>query len=372
MKVLKEATVSKACCEHGARLSESEETYRTFFDNAQVGLFRTRASDGKILVANERLARMFGYADTRQFLEECIVSRLYVDSGERERMLAIAREQGAVQNYEAALRRRDGSLFWVRYSCRYHPVGDTLEGVAVDITDLKEFEAALQQAKAVLERRVEERTAELHALNCKLLREIAERKRATQEALERQQQLIQAAKMASLGTLVSGVAHEINNPNGLLLMNLPVLQEAFADALPILDEHCRTQGDFFLAGLSYTRVREEVPQLFVEVFDSARRIRSIVNDLKNFARRSEPGEREVVDFNAVALAAVRAVAAGYRPLRNPLWRGFAVDPRRRPTVGTGGGQSVAQCLSGPAGPGTGDCGRHLPRSRLSPGRPGGP
>jgi polar amino acid transport system substrate-binding protein len=163
-----------------------------------------------------------------------------------------------------------------------------------------------------LERRVEERTAELHALNCKLLREIAERKRATQEALERQQQLIQAAKMASLGTLVSGVAHEINNPNGLLLMNLPVLQEAFADALPILDEHCRTQGDFFLAGLSYTRVREEVPQLFVEVFDSARRIRSIVNDLKNFARRSEPGEREVVDFNAVALAAVRLVA---EPLR---------------------------------------------------------
>jgi PAS domain S-box-containing protein len=304
--------VSKSCCEHGIRLQESEEKYRAFFDNAQVGLFRTRASDGKVLEANERTARMFGYDDLRQCIEECVVSQLYIDPGERERMLAIAREKGEVQNYETALRRRDGSVFWVRFSCRYHPGGDYLEGVAVDITDLKEFEAALQQAKAVLERRVEERTAELHALNCKLLREIAERKRATQEALESQQQLIQAAKMASLGTLVSGVAHEINNPNGLLLMNLPVLQETFADALPILDEHYRSQGDFLLAGLSFTRVREEVPQLFAEVLDSARRIRRIVDDLKNFARRSEPGARETIDFNAVVQAAVRLVA---EPLR---------------------------------------------------------
>jgi PAS domain S-box-containing protein len=308
--------VSKACCEHVVRLQESEEKYRDFFDNAQVGLFRTRASDGKVLEANERTARMFGYDDPRQFIEECVVSRLYVDPEERERMLAIAREKGEVQKYETALRRRDGSVFWVRFSCRYHPVGDYLEGVAVDITDLKEFEEALQLAKAVLERRVEERTAELHALNCKLLREIAERKRATQEALERQQQLIQAAKMASLGTLVSGVAHEINNPNGLLLMNLPVLQEAFADALPILDEHYRAQGDFLLAGLSYSRVREEVPQLFAEVFDSARRIRRIVDDLKDFARRSEPGAREAIDLNAVVQAAARMVVVPLRQATN--------------------------------------------------------
>jgi polar amino acid transport system substrate-binding protein len=118
--------------------------------------------------------------------------------------------------------------------------------------------------------------------------------------------------VVAVSFLVSGVAHEINNPNGLLLMNLPVLQAAFADALPILDEHYRAQGDFLLAGLNYTRVREEVPQLFAEVLDSARRIRHIVNDLKDFARRSEPGAREAIDFNAVVLAAVRLVA---EPLR---------------------------------------------------------
>ncbi len=51
---------------------------------------------------------------------------------------------------------------------------------------------------------------------------------------------MQADKMASLGILVSGVAHEINNPNGLILLNIPLIADAFRDAEPILDDYYGT------------------------------------------------------------------------------------------------------------------------------------
>ncbi|MFH1028810.1 MAG: response regulator, partial [Pseudomonadota bacterium] len=68
-----------------------------------------------------------------------------------------------------------------------------------------------------------------------------------------QQQLLQAEKMAALGFLLAGIAHEINNPNGLILLNFPVLMEAYKDAEPILDQHYRDHGDFPFGGLTYSK-----------------------------------------------------------------------------------------------------------------------
>jgi polar amino acid transport system substrate-binding protein len=76
--------------------------------------------------------------------------------------------------------------------------------------------------------------------------EIAERKRAEEGLRQRQELLIQADKMTALGILVSGVAHEINNPNGLILLNTPIVLDAFQDAEPILEEHYQKHGDFAL------------------------------------------------------------------------------------------------------------------------------
>ncbi|WP_202601956.1 transporter substrate-binding domain-containing protein [Photobacterium halotolerans] len=140
--------------------------------------------------------------------------------------------------------------------------------------------------------------------NRALSREVARQTKAQQL---QQQQLIQADKMTSLGILVSGMAHEINNPSSLLLLNLPILKEAYQDAEDILDAHYQQYGDFTLGGLAYSRMRDEIPSMLDDMQAGTQRIRRIVDDLRDFARQEPSALNEVVDLNQVTAAAIRLV-----------------------------------------------------------------
>jgi polar amino acid transport system substrate-binding protein len=107
--------------------------------------------------------------------------------------------------------------------------------------------------------------------------------------------------------LVSGVAHEINNPNGLILLDVPILKAAFDDAREVLDAHRLEHGEFQLAGLPYERMRSEIPRMIDDMLAASRRIGHIVTDLKDFARREDAPRLEPVDLEAVARAAARLV-----------------------------------------------------------------
>ncbi|NIC05362.1 transporter substrate-binding domain-containing protein [Halomonas sp. DX6] len=158
--------------------------------------------------------------------------------------------------------------------------------------------------------------------NRMLKREVAAR---TAELRQHQQQLIQADKMASLGVLVSGVAHEINNPSSLLLLNLPVLRDAYADAEPILEAHYRAHGDFPFGGLPYSRMREEIPGMIDDMHEGARRIKRIVGDLKDFARQGGDEQAESFDLNAVVATAVRLVDNSIRQATSRFETQYASD-----------------------------------------------
>jgi polar amino acid transport system substrate-binding protein len=169
-----------------------------------------------------------------------------------------------------------------------------------------------------LQRRVARRTEEL-AL------EVTERKLALEELRRHQDKLIQADKMASLGILVSGVAHEINNPNGLLLLNLPILRDVYEDAVATLEERYLHEGDFLLGGISYSRMREEVPRMLEEMVHASQRIKRIVEDLKDFARPDVVAAMEPFDINRVVQAAVRLVDPSLRKATNRFSATYGED-----------------------------------------------
>lgn len=158
--------------------------------------------------------------------------------------------------------------------------------------------------------------------NRSLKREVA--RRSNEMALQ-QQQLIQADKMASLGILVSGVAHEINNPNSLALLNMPIVIEAYEDSQEVLEAYYREHGDFTLGGLDYSVMREELPLMLREMKAGAESIKRIVEDLKDFARQEDSTSRESVDLNKVTQAAVRLVDNSIRKATSRFSLSYAVE-----------------------------------------------
>jgi len=184
-----------------------------------------------------------------------------------------------------------------------------------------------------LQRKVAQRTEEL-------AQQVTEKEQALDELRLHQDKLIQADKMTSLGILVSGVAHEINNPNGLILLNVPTLREACADAETILEDHYRRQGDFIYGGLPYSRMRDKIPRLFNEMHEGAKRIKRIVDDLKDFARRDTNASMENIDLNSVAEVAVRLLEPS---LRNATGNFTAEYAKNLPHV-RGNAQRIEQVI----------------------------
>jgi PAS domain S-box-containing protein len=139
-------------------------------------------------------------------------------------------------------------------------------------------------------------------------RDTTERKLAEEKDRLHQEQLYQAGKMVALGTLVSGVAHEINNPNNFIMLNTPLLEEAWKGIRPILDEYYEEHGDFIIGGLSYSEMRSRIPTLFSGIVDGARRIEQIIEDLKNYVRKGTAELTEPVDINQVVKSALSLVS----------------------------------------------------------------
>ena len=135
-------------------------------------------------------------------------------------------------------------------------------------------------------------------------RDVTERKEAEEQARLHQQQMMQASKMVALGTLVSSVAHEINNPNNFIMLNAPLLLEAWMNSQPILEEYYREHGDFILGGMKYTEMRVNAPALFSGILDGSKRIKQIIEDLRDFVRRDASDMSQSVDVNAVLKSAV--------------------------------------------------------------------
>lgn len=121
---------------------------------------------------------------------------------------------------------------------------------------------------------------------------VAELQRAYTEIKDTQSKLVHSAKMASLGQLVAGIAHELNNPIGFIYSNMAHLREYGEKLIQIVEECEKLVRDTkALAKLKeemdYNYIREDLPKLIASCEEGARRTKDIVLGLRNFSRLDE-------------------------------------------------------------------------------------
>jgi signal transduction histidine kinase/ActR/RegA family two-component response regulator len=138
------------------------------------------------------------------------------------------------------------------------------------------------------------------------LEQLEARRRLDHQALnESQQQLQQAQKMETLGTLVAGVAHEINNPLNLIMYNIPLLKKIWVDFLPILIERKQIEPELKFGGFAYDFLEDNLIQLVTDMELAVHRVAKTVSDLKNYSKQSNVAEKTPMQVNSAVNNAMR-------------------------------------------------------------------
>ena len=136
-----------------AALRESEERFKTLFENALLGIYRT-TPDGSVLMANPTLCRMLGYSTFEELQEHNLEEKGFNPDYSREDFKKELEEKGSVVGLEATWRRRDGTIIFVRETARVvlDPSGNLLyyEGTVEDVTAFKRAEEALSEERRLL------------------------------------------------------------------------------------------------------------------------------------------------------------------------------------------------------------------------------
>ena len=145
------------------KLQESEEKFRNLFNNAEVGMFRTRLDGSEILDINEKCLDIFGR--TREQMQGSPSAIHWADPSQRKEMVRRLELEGRETNFECGMLNKQGEVRTCLTSLRLYREQGLLEGSIIDITEQRKLETRLQQAQ----------------------------------------------KMEAIGTLVGGIAHDFNN-----------------------------------------------------------------------------------------------------------------------------------------------------------------
>jgi signal transduction histidine kinase len=132
-----------------------------------------------------------------------------------------------------------------------------------------------------------------------LLRHFNDFKRAQKALRDSERQLIQADKMSSLGVLVAATAHELQNPNGVFTLNLPILRDYLEELLPLLDRQFKNQDDRILYRMSYPEIRKDIDKIIDNLEESSKEISGFISSLKGFSRHSEEIKLESVKLKSI-------------------------------------------------------------------------
>ena len=278
------------------RIRRAQQTYHAASEaslDANFVLHTLSDSTGKVydfilMDVNSRATALVGYP--KQTLAGKQLSDLIhgVRSTPLFRHLSTTAQTGVLGQYE--WENHDDRIYAQWLSVQVVPVPDGIVAIVHDISDRKRSEVELVH-----------RNTELTTLNRELVA-------LNQEVTQAQEHLLQSEKLASIGLLAAGVAHEINNPIGFVLSNVGALGEYIDDLLLLLNRYQDAEPCIvdtlerdglvdFRIKMNIDYLREDIPVLIKETQDGISRVKKIVEDLKNFSRVDSQHEWREVDIH---------------------------------------------------------------------------
>ena len=171
------------------------------------------------------------------------------------------------------------------------PLNDLVE--ALQTMDVREgpieMPVTTETEIGVLTESFNEMSHRIHLARRELQAKITELEQANREIRDTQARLVHTAKMASLGQLVAGVAHELNNPIGFVYSNMSTLRDYVEKLHRVIEAASSSKADFDRAKkeIDYEFIEQDLPKLISSSEEGARRMRDIVVKLRNFSRLDE-------------------------------------------------------------------------------------
>ncbi|MBT1072052.1 PAS domain-containing sensor histidine kinase [Pelotalea chapellei] len=260
-------------------LTLSEQRFATAFNASPESTSITRLADGLFLEVNEAFSRTTGFEREEVIGKTSLDLQLWPAKEDRVKMLQHLKRDGVVSNLEVQLRIKSGKVATMLLSAvPFDFYGEpSILLTHRDITEKKEVERRLQKKQA------------------QLLENHEELATAYEQLKTAQTQMLQQEKMASIGLLSAGVAHELNNPIAFVASNLSTLEKYVSRmstfismqhekyALSLSPEDLKDLEDGKKA-LKLDKIMGDIGELIQESKDGAERVRSIVLDLKSFSR----------------------------------------------------------------------------------------
>lgn len=325
----------------GARLRQVEARYRALVEQIPAVTFMAPLDGSRSeLYVSPQIDQLLGFS-AKEWLEDPVLWFRQLHPEDKELWQdRFARTVNSGEPFSADYRflARDGRIAWVHGEAKV--VADEqgrplcLQGVAFDITERKQAEAVLWQARDALEQRVQERTAALDKINHQLQAEIAERTRLEEELRLRVKQLAEADKRKD--EFLATLAHELRNPlapihNALEIMSLPDADDAMQDqARSILDRQVKSLVRLVDDLLDMSRItqgkielRRQDVDLAGVVAQAVETVQPMIDSHEHELTVSLPPESVVLHADPTRLAQIIANllnnAAKYSEPRGHIW-----------------------------------------------------